>query len=88
VDVSIEIENIGGPSAGTMFALGIIDKLTSEDEANGEVIAGTGTMSPEGTVGPDRRHRAEALRCAPGRRHVFLARRATATRWSATCPTA
>ncbi|WP_369371198.1 PDZ domain-containing protein [Promicromonospora sp. Populi] len=52
VDVSIEIENIGGPSAGTMFALGIIDKLTSEDEANGEVIAGTGTMSPEGTVGP------------------------------------
>lgn len=52
VDVSIEIENIGGPSAGTMFALGIIDKLTPEDEANGEVIAGTGTMSPEGTVGP------------------------------------
>ncbi|WP_129784385.1 YlbL family protein [Promicromonospora panici] len=52
VDVSIEIENIGGPSAGTMFALGIIDKLTPEDEANGEIIAGTGTMSPEGTVGP------------------------------------
>ncbi|MCP2264991.1 PDZ domain-containing protein [Promicromonospora thailandica] len=52
VDVSIEIENIGGPSAGTMFALGIIDKLTAEDEANGQVIAGTGTMSPEGTVGP------------------------------------
>jgi len=52
VDVSIEIENIGGPSAGTMFALGIIDKLTPEDEANGKIIAGTGTMSPEGTVGP------------------------------------
>ncbi|GAB2503875.1 PDZ domain-containing protein [Promicromonospora xylanilytica] len=52
VDVSIEIENIGGPSAGTMFALGIIDRLTPEDEANGQVIAGTGTMSPEGTVGP------------------------------------
>lgn len=52
VDVSIEIENIGGPSAGTMFALGIIDKLTDDDEANGKVIAGTGTMSPEGTVGP------------------------------------
>jgi PDZ domain-containing protein len=52
VDVSIEIENIGGPSAGTMFALGIIDKLTPEDEANGQIIAGTGTMSPEGTVGP------------------------------------
>lgn len=52
VDVSIEIENIGGPSAGTMFALGIIDKLTQEDEANGKIIAGTGTMSPEGAVGP------------------------------------
>ncbi|HEV6953948.1 MAG TPA: PDZ domain-containing protein [Promicromonospora sp.] len=52
VDVSIEIENIGGPSAGTMFALGIIDKLTDDDEVNGKVIAGTGTMSPEGTVGP------------------------------------
>lgn len=52
VDVSIEIENIGGPSAGTMFALGILDKLTQDDEANGEIIAGTGTMSPEGTVGP------------------------------------
>jgi Lon-like protease len=52
VDVSIQIEDIGGPSAGTMFALGIIDRLTPEDEANGEVIAGTGTMSVEGNVGP------------------------------------
>lgn len=52
IDVSIQIEDIGGPSAGMMFALGIIDKLTPEDEANGEVIAGTGTMSPEGDVGP------------------------------------
>jgi PDZ domain-containing protein len=52
VDVSIQIENIGGPSAGMMFALGIIDKLTPDDEANGEVIAGTGTVSPEGAIGP------------------------------------
>lgn len=52
IDVSIQIEDIGGPSAGMMFALGIIDKLTPEDEANGVVIAGTGTMSPEGLVGP------------------------------------
>lgn len=52
IDVKIRIEDIGGPSAGTMFALGIIDKLTREDEANGEKIAGTGTMSPEGLVGP------------------------------------
>lgn len=52
VDVSIQIENIGGPSAGTMFALGIIDRLTPEDEANGQVIAGTGTMDLAGQVGP------------------------------------
>ena len=52
VDVKIKIENIGGPSAGTMFALGIIDKLTPEDEANGVVIAGTGTMDVDGKVGP------------------------------------
>lgn len=52
VDVSIQIEDIGGPSAGTMFALGIIDVLTPEDEAGGAVIAGTGTMSVDGLVGP------------------------------------
>lgn len=51
VDVDIRIEDIGGPSAGTMFALGIIDKLTPEDEANGQVIAGTGTMDLAGQVG-------------------------------------
>lgn len=52
VDVSIRIDQIGGSSAGTMFALGIIDKLTPEDEADGEVIAGTGTMDLNGVVGP------------------------------------
>ncbi|SDS76416.1 PDZ domain-containing protein [Paraoerskovia marina] len=52
VDVSIQIDDIGGPSAGTMFALGIIDVLTPEDEAGGKVIAGTGTMSVDGLVGP------------------------------------
>lgn len=52
VDVTIQIEDIGGPSAGTMFALGIIDVLTPDDEAGGHVIAGTGTMSVDGLVGP------------------------------------
>ncbi|HEY5514785.1 MAG TPA: PDZ domain-containing protein [Pengzhenrongella sp.] len=51
VHVTIKIDDIGGPSAGTMFALGIIDKLTPEDEANGVVIAGTGTMDVNGKVG-------------------------------------
>ncbi len=52
VKVDISIEGIGGPSAGTMFALGIVDKLTPADEANGAHIAGTGTMDVTGEVGP------------------------------------
>lgn len=52
VDVTIQIENVGGPSAGTMFALGIIDTLTEADETGGEVVAGTGTMNLAGDVGP------------------------------------
>jgi PDZ domain-containing protein len=42
---------IGGPSAGMMFALGIMDKLGSDNLTNGRFIAGTGTISPEGAVG-------------------------------------
>ncbi|GEL94600.1 S16 family serine protease [Cellulomonas composti] len=51
VDITIDAGNIGGPSAGTMFALGIVDKLTEQDEANGKVVAGTGTIDALGTVG-------------------------------------
>jgi Lon-like protease len=43
---------IGGPSAGMMFALGILDKLGSQDLTHGKFIAGTGTITPDGTVGP------------------------------------
>ncbi|WP_342766627.1 YlbL family protein [Xylanimonas oleitrophica] len=52
IDVSIRIEDIGGPSAGMMFALAIIDVLTPEDELQGQVVAGTGTMDVDGAVGP------------------------------------
>ncbi|MCK0117393.1 PDZ domain-containing protein [Isoptericola sp. CG 20/1183] len=52
VDVTIQIEDIGGPSAGTMFALGIVDLMTPEDELAGAVVAGTGTMDVDGRVGP------------------------------------
>jgi PDZ domain-containing protein len=51
-NVNIQIEDIGGPSAGTMFALGIIDKLTPGDLTGGQFVAGTGEISPDGTVGP------------------------------------
>lgn len=45
-------DEIGGPSAGTMFALAIYDKLTPGSLTGGKKIAGTGEMTPDGTVGP------------------------------------
>jgi PDZ domain-containing protein len=49
--VSIEIDDIGGPSAGLMFALGIYDRLTPGNLTGGKIIAGTGTIDDDGSVG-------------------------------------
>lgn len=49
--VDINSANVGGPSAGMMYTLGIIDVLTPGDITNGHVVAGTGTIAPDGTVG-------------------------------------
>jgi Lon-like protease len=51
-DVKIDLNEIGGPSAGLMFSLGIIDKLKPADLTGGKIIAGTGTIDDEGNVGP------------------------------------
>ncbi len=51
VDVKIQINNVGGPSAGMMFALGIIDKMSPGDLTGGQHIAGTGTIDADGNVG-------------------------------------
>ncbi|RSX54344.1 Lon protease [Bifidobacterium goeldii] len=51
VKVSMHVDDIGGPSAGMMYALGVIDKLTEADETGGKIIAGTGTMNAKGKVG-------------------------------------
>jgi Lon-like protease len=50
--VSISVGNIGGPSAGLMFALGIIDKITPDNLTGGRFIAGTGEIEANGTVEP------------------------------------
>lgn len=50
--IEFTLDDVGGPSAGLMFAMGIVDKLTPEDLAKGDHIAGTGTIEPDGTVGP------------------------------------
>lgn len=51
-EVDIQLRKVGGPSAGMMFALGIIDKLTPGPLTGGEEIAGTGTITADGVVGP------------------------------------
>lgn len=50
-DVSFDLERIGGPSAGLMFALAIIDKLDPADLTGGTFIAGTGEIDDDGKVG-------------------------------------
>jgi PDZ domain-containing protein len=50
--ISIDLKDIGGPSAGLMFALGIIDKMRPADLTGGKIIAGTGTIDDDGNVGP------------------------------------
>lgn len=51
VDVAIDAGVIGGPSAGLMFALSILDLLEPEDLTGGAVVAGTGTLDAAGEVG-------------------------------------
>jgi Lon-like protease len=50
--ITIRVGDIGGPSAGLMFALGIIDKLTPLNLAGGKFIAGTGEITAGGQVQP------------------------------------
>jgi len=52
IDVKIQLNNVGGPSAGMMFALGIIDTLSDGKLNGGQQIAGTGTIDSSGAVGP------------------------------------
>ncbi len=51
VDVVIDAGTVGGPSGGLIFALSIIDVLGEDDLTDGQVIAGTGTVLRDGTVG-------------------------------------
>ncbi|MEX0170745.1 S16 family serine protease [Streptomyces sp. LMG1-1-1.1] len=55
VKVTLHLSDIGGPSAGLLFSLGIVDKLDGDgdggDLTGGRSVAGTGTIEPDGTVG-------------------------------------
>ena len=51
-DVQIDVKDVGGPSAGLMLTLGILDLVGDDDLTGGAVVAGTGTIDAQGTVGP------------------------------------
>jgi Lon-like protease len=51
-DIRISLGDIGGPSAGLMFALAVLDKLTPGELTGGRFVAGTGTIDAAGAVGP------------------------------------
>ncbi|MGW0998055.1 S16 family serine protease [Streptomyces sp. NPDC002520] len=55
VKVTLKLADVGGPSAGLLFTLGIIDKLDGDgsggDLTGGRTIAGTGTIDADGRVG-------------------------------------
>lgn len=50
--IDFNLANVGGPSAGLMFSLAVVDKLTDGDLNDAKFIAGTGSIGPDGTVGP------------------------------------
>ncbi|MGG5171165.1 YlbL family protein [Pseudarthrobacter sp. J1738] len=50
-DVKFSLDQVGGPSAGMMFALGLIDTITPGELTGGKFVAGTGTITPDGKVG-------------------------------------
>ncbi|MER5719719.1 S16 family serine protease [Streptomyces sp. NPDC002132] len=55
VTVTLKLADVGGPSAGLLFSLGIVDKLNGDgsggDLTGGRTVAGTGTIDAEGRVG-------------------------------------
>ena len=51
VDIDFNIQGVGGPSAGLIFAVGVVEKMTPEDLLRGRKIAGTGSITPNGQVG-------------------------------------
>src|SRR5699024_11147439 len=51
-EVTYNLEDIGGPSAGLMFSLAVVDKLSPGPLNGGKFVAGSGTIAEDGSVGP------------------------------------
>jgi len=70
--ITITLADVGGPSAGLMFALAIVDKLTTGTLAGGTFVAGTGEIAPEGGVGPIGGIQLKMIRAREAGASVFL----------------
>jgi Lon-like protease len=75
-DIKIDLGNVTGPSAGLIFTLALIDKLEPESLTGGNHIAGTGTIAPDGSVGPIGGIRLKMLGAVGSGATFFLAPRA------------
>jgi Lon-like protease len=73
VKIKLQLGDVGGPSGGMMFALGIIDRLTPGQLTGGKHIAGTGTIDAAGQVGPIGGIRHKLFGAARAGATIFLA---------------
>jgi len=71
--IKLQLGDVGGPSGGMMFALGIIDRLTPGQLTGGKHIAGTGTIDAAGNVGPIGGIRHKLFGAASAGATIFLA---------------
>ncbi|MEQ3551455.1 S16 family serine protease [Pseudonocardia nematodicida] len=84
--LSITLGDVGGPSAGLMFSLALVDKLTPDPLTGGRFVAGTGTVTPEGDVGPISGIRFKMLRAQEVGAQTFLVPAANCAEAAAEAP--
>lgn len=71
-EITISLGEVGGPSAGQMFALAVVDKLTPGELTGGRFVAGTGTIDWSGRVGEIQGIRFKMLAAREAGATVFL----------------
>lgn len=72
ITVEYHLNDVGGPSAGMIFSLAVIDKLSPDNITGGKAVAGTGTISEDGTVGAIGGVEHKVRAAAEGGAEVFL----------------
>jgi PDZ domain-containing protein len=71
--ILLQLGDVGGPSGGLMFTLGILDSFTPDSLAGKNHVAGTGTISSEGQVGPIGGIRLKVIAARDAGATIFLA---------------